>query len=67
MSVVALALLGLGVADAVRTRRWDDSRRARIVGGLCGLAALVLLALLAGVTSAADVGLLLLAAATIVG
>jgi hypothetical protein len=67
VSVVALALLALGVADAMRTRRWGDPRRARTVGGLCGLGTLILGALLAGVTSGADLGLLLLAAALVCG
>jgi len=67
VSVVALTLLGLAVADAVRTRGWQDSRRARILGWLAGLVTLLGMALLSGVTRGTDLALLGLAAALVVG
>ncbi len=61
MSVVALALLGIGVADVVRLRRWAENNRGVVVAILAGLSVIALLAVLADLTSGADVPLLLVA------
>ena len=68
MSIVAIALLGLGSADAARAigaGRWRDRRRAVIVSSLVGVSVIAVLAVLAGLSTPAD-GLLLLLAGVIV-
>ncbi len=67
MSVLALALLSIGVADLVRLRSWGDRPRSAVVSSLAGLVTLVLLAIVADLTSGSDVVLLLVAAGTSVG
>ncbi|CAN5423805.1 hypothetical protein BH23ACT6_BH23ACT6_09590 [soil metagenome] len=67
MSVLALALLGIGVADLVRPRRWGNDSREVIVAVLAGLITLVALAVLADLTSGPDLLLLLAAGATLCG
>lgn len=67
MSVLALALLSIGVADLVRLPAWKDAQRGLIVAALAGLVALVLLAVLTDLTSGADLLLLLVSAAMLCG
>lgn len=67
MSVVALMLLGLGTADAVRTRTWGDTGRSSVIAILSGLSTLVLLAVLADLSTGADALLLAVAATLICG
>lgn len=67
MSALALALLGLGTADAVGTRDWGQARRRSIISILSGLTVVVLLAVLSSLASGADVLMLLVVAALITG
>lgn len=67
MSVLALTLLAVGVADLVRLRSWGQPARAALVSCLAGLVTLAVLAVLADLTSWADFVLLLVAAATLCG
>ncbi|MGI8947084.1 MAG: hypothetical protein ACR2FV_03730 [Ornithinimicrobium sp.] len=67
MSVLALLLLAVGTADAVRSRAWGDRQREHLVTILAGLSVLALGAVLAGLTAPADVGLLVLAALVLAG
>ncbi|MGB3187018.1 MAG: hypothetical protein WBG36_08380 [Ornithinimicrobium sp.] len=67
MSVLALALLSIGVADLVGLRSWGQPARAAVVSCAAGLVTLALLALLADLTSGADLLLLLVAAGTLCG
>ncbi len=66
MSVLAIALLSIGVADLTRLRSWPDPQRGAIITVLVGWVTLVLLAVLADLTSGADL-LLLLVSATVLG
>lgn len=67
MSVLALLLLAVGVADVVRTREWGDPGRTRVVAALSGLSVLAVLSVLADLTTGADVALVVLAALVLVG
>lgn len=70
MTILALALLGLGTADAVRAvgaGRWGDAQRGMVTSTLVGTAVIVILALLAGLSTLADLFLLLLACAIVAG
>lgn len=67
MSIIALALLSIGVADLVRLRRWESGARGAIVAILAGLVTLALLSLLADLTSGPDLLLLLVSALTLGG
>ncbi|MGC1207528.1 MAG: hypothetical protein WA880_06175 [Ornithinimicrobium sp.] len=67
MSVIALMLLGIGTADAVRTRSWGEAGRSSTIAILSGLSMLVLLAVLADLSTGTDALLLVVAAALISG
>ncbi|MGB5952657.1 MAG: hypothetical protein WBG57_09125 [Ornithinimicrobium sp.] len=67
MSVLALALISLGVADLFRLRAWGQSARGSLIGGLAGFVTLTVFAVLADLTSGADVLLLVVAATTVGG
>lgn len=70
MSIVALTLLGLGSADAVRA--WGAGGQGRfqssaVISSTAGVGVIVILAILAGLRTSADLGLLVLACAIVVG
>lgn len=67
MSVLALLLIAVGTADAVRSRAWGDTGRVRLVTVLSGISVLVVAAVLAGLATLADVALLVLAGAVLIG
>lgn len=56
--MVALLLIGVGTADLVRAALSGPRRRQALAAGAAGAGAMVLLALAAGLTSAADLALL---------
>ncbi len=70
MSTVALTLLGLGAADAagaLGARRWGHTQRAVVIGSMAGVSVIVVLAILAGLSTSADLLLLLLACVIVSG
>lgn len=70
MSIVALALLGLGAADAVGATgacRWGDPQRAQIFSSIAGISVIVVLAILARLSTSADLFLLMLACVIVAG
>lgn len=67
MSVLAIALLSIGVADLMRLRAGRDPQRGAIITVLAGWATLVLLAVLTDLTSGTDLLLLMLSAAVLGG
>lgn len=67
MSVIAVALLSIGVADLVRLRAWGDAQRGLIIAALTGLVTMVVLAIFTGLTGSGDVLLLILSAGVLCG
>lgn len=67
MSVLAALLVALGVADVVGGQLRQQRRTGQLWPVVAGLLTLVLIALLCGLTTAADLGLLALAAVVVAG
>lgn len=67
MSVLAVALLSIGVTDLVRLKAWGDAQRGQIITLLAGLVTLAMLAVLTDLTGIGDLLLLIVSAAMLCG